>query len=367
MNFSDYQYMPIIRTRTSELLGIEMLRDSTKSKILPIVNLAKSNRRNDARTVLGVWNQVFTGPAILDLETSNRLKLDDYEDLSSPDDGFENWITFLLEAKDINSQIIPSLILNDGINKRQFVRQIQSFENNFERFVLKINPLNRREVAAASTAASVVDSTDSILFVLDCGQITRERQKIALDATIHCINELRTIESSIEIVSACTSFPRMFQSYTSRNDSGYGEIPMLEWDNYHALGGQDVSIYGDYASIHGEFYEGSFARFVARIDYPTPGVWIFQRRQQQPQVEREALYINAAENIISDENWDDTLDAWGKDTIERVAAGHVDGFKAPGKWISVRLNLHIERIVQFLEQGITMPDSDEFDDDDLDW
>ncbi|NJI85521.1 hypothetical protein [Shewanella sp. Iso12] len=369
MNFSDYQYMPIVRTRASELLGVNMLRDDTKSKILPYASLSRSNRRNDSRTAFDAWNSVFTGPVILGLEEGNRLQLDDYDYLTSPDNDFENWIGFILNALEKNNGVIPSLILNDNISKRQFVKQIQKFEKTFEKFALKINPLDRREVAAASTAASVVDSTESILFILDSGQISRERQKIALDATIHCINELRTIESSIEIVTACTSFPRMFQSYTSINDIGYGEIPMLEWENFHALGGQDVSIYGDYASIHGEFYEGAFARFVARIDYPTPSIWIFQRRQQLAQEEREILYVNAAETIIADENWDDSLDAWGKEIIEQVASGNVDGFKAPGKWISVRLNLHIERIVQFLEQGITIPDTVDFEDgeDDLDW
>nr|MBF4313375.1 protein beta [Vibrio anguillarum] len=44
MNFSQYKYIPTLRTRASEMLGVEKLSDSTKEKILPFVCLSKVNR-----------------------------------------------------------------------------------------------------------------------------------------------------------------------------------------------------------------------------------------------------------------------------------------------------------------------------------
>lgn len=355
MDFNKYQYVPTVRTRASELVAIENLKKSTKELILPFVGLSKANRVSNADILFEKWTGVFNSPAIIGLAESDRLRVDEYDELIFPENGFRNWHDFIHKAKSKNEAIIPSLIFNKDVGKRDFVRQLRDFETAFERVVLKINPLSRRDIAAATTAASVISSTENILFILDAGQISREHQKAALDATIHGINELRSIEPSIDIVSTSTSFPRMFQAFT-KGDGAYGEIPMLEWENYYALGGKSIAIYGDYAGIHGEFYEGSYAKFVARIDYPTPAAWIFERRKQKNAAEeREYLYSQAAKALINSEIWDETLDVWGSRIIKQAAEGKLEKFGAPGKWISVRMNLHIERVIGFLNDNISPP------------
>ncbi|EJC7014810.1 hypothetical protein BBM20_14170 [Vibrio parahaemolyticus] len=376
MNFSQYKYIPTLRTRASEMLGVEKLSDSTKEKILPFVCLSKVNRIASASGAFDKWHSAFDKPAILGLSEDKRLQVEDYAQLMSSEDGFSAWATFFMNAKKVNDLLIPSLILNKDVGKRDFVKQLQRFESEFGKVVLRVNPLHRREVAAAMTAASIIDSTDNILFILDAGQISREHQKAILDATIHALNELRLIDPRIEVVTTSSSFPRMFQSYTQDHDGKYGEIPMLEWENYHALGGQNIAIYGDYAGIHGEFYEGSYAKFVARVDYPTPATWIFERRRQvkdrnAADVPREKLYSRAARGIITSESWDDSLDVWGAKIIREAANNQLEKFGTPAKWISVRLNLHIERITRFLDEGVSIPqdslDDDDWDKDEFDW
>lgn len=369
MNFSSYLYMPMIRTRASELLAIENLSEDTKGKILPFISLSKANRVSSAYAAFEKWNSAFSAPAIIGLSGSQHLIVDEYNDLILPDNDFSNWDNFIGKVKQANDDIIPSLILNSNVGKRDFVKQLQKLESNYGSIALKVNPLSRRDIAASVTAASVASSIDNIIFILDVGQINIEQQKAALDATIQALNELRTIDGRIEIVTTSTSFPRMFQSYTKNHDETYGEIPMLEWENYHAIGGQEVAIYGDYAGIHGEFYQGSYAKFVARVDYPTPGTWIFERRKQQAQKEeeRELLYSLAAQAIITSESWDDSLDVWGSRIIKKAAKNDLIKFGSPGKWISVRMNLHIERVIRFLEDGITIPEvqqEDEWEDSD---
>jgi len=356
MTFSKYKYIPTLRTRASELLAVEQLADATKDKILPFACLSKINRISNAQSAIEKWHDAFSRPAIIGLADSQRLQVDEYNLLTSPDDEFYNWAEFIKNAKKRNDRIIPSLILNNDIGKRDFVKQLQKFESYFGPVVLRINPLYRRDIAAAATAASVISSTNKILFILDVGQISREHQKAALDATIRALNELRSIDPSIEVVTTSTSFPRTFQSYAQNSEGTYGEIPMLEWENYHALGGQQVAIYGDYAGIHGEFYEGSYAKFVARIDYPMPATWIFERRKQShTDDERDYLYSLAARSLITSESWDDSLDVWGSRIIKKAAKQELVKFGIPGKWISVRMNLHIERITRFLDEGISIP------------
>lgn len=373
MNFNNYKYIPTLRTRNSELLGVRELNPQTKGKILPVASLSRVNRNSSVSNSLEKWLIAFDKPAIIELAHSPHLQVDEYSQLIDPEGEFRNWLNFIGKARIENAGLIPALMYGKDVGKRDFVRQLIRFESEFGKVVLRINPLKKRDVAAASTAASVVGRTENILFILDCGQIMREHQKVALDATIRALNELRVIEPSIDVVTAGTSFPRMFSGYCVDAKQSHGVIPMLEWENYHALGGPGFAIYGDYGGIHGEFYKGSYAKFVARVDYPTPGVWIFERRRQLNEGQaREALYADAANTIIASENWDSDLDIWGTKIIQEASRERLEKFGTPAKWISVRLNIHIERTLQFLEQGITFPESpidkdDWGDEDGFEW
>ncbi|WP_445945486.1 beta family protein [Shewanella sp.] len=373
MNFSDYDYVPTIRTRGAELLGIKHLKPASKLKILPQVRLCRINTTDNATGSLDKWLEAHDGPAIIQLEHSNTLRIEDtqYNSLLSPEGNFDAWANFIDTSKQKNQEFIPGLMYNDQISKRDYINQLKRFEKDFGRMVFNFNPMDKRALAAASTAASVVNDLSNILFILDSGQISRERQMASLNATISAMNELRQIDPSVDIVSSGTSFPKNFPPYLTQSNSNSGVIPMLEWDNYHSFGGRKFAIYGDYAAIHGEFYKGSFAQFVARIDYPTPSEWIFERfsPKDPKSCDRSKLYIDAAKKIITNESWDNELEAWGVDIIRKASEGDTTSFNAPAKWISVRLNLHVERILQFIEDGVVAQNiSDEFDDsDDLNW
>lgn len=372
MNFSDYLYVPKIRSRGAELAGVKELTAHAKDKILPLIDLCKSNKITEAKPAFDKWLESFDGPAIISTVQDPRVRVNDYNEIFPSADSYINWLKFVEDAKKSNNKIIPNLHLNIEMSKRAFVQQVRDFENAFGKIVFKINPLKKRDFQAASVAASVIQDVSNIMIILDCGQISREHQKPALDATIHALNEIRRIDTAIEIVSMSGSFPRSFAPYCINERETKGLIPMLEWQNYHAMGGQEVAIYGDYASIHGEFYEGAFARFVARIDYPTPSSWIFERRSSNGNDDtRVQLYADAAKVLMGDENWDDSLNCWGANIIREAASGTLEKFGTPGKWISVRLNLHIESIVRYLENGVNdasqVNDSDWIDEEDLDW
>lgn len=372
MNFSDYLYVPKIRSRSAELAGVKELTAHTKAKILPLVDLCRSNKITEAKPALDKWFESFDGAAIVSTVQDSRVRVSDYSNIFPSADNYMKWLSFVEEAKKVNDNIIPNLYFNAEMSKRAFVQQVRDFENSFGKLVFKVNPLKKRDFQAATVAASVIQDVSNIMIILDCGQIGREHQKSALDATIHALNEIRRIDTAIEIVSMSGSFPRSFAPYCINERETKGLVPMLEWQNYHAMGGQEVAIYGDYAAIHGEFYDGAFARFVARIDYPIPSSWIFERRSSNGSDDtRIQLYSDAAKVLMRDENWDDSLDCWGANVIKEASLGTLEKFGTPSKWISVRLNLHIESIVRYLETGVNDAyqgnDTDWVDEDELDW
>lgn len=368
MNFEDYIYSPHLRTRLAEMGGVNYLREETKAKILPFASLSRYGKAVPAETAYKKWVQSYKEISIVGLSENKFLRVEDFDFLSSSENNFSNWIGFLEEMHKDHEVLVPSALLYKDTNKRDFVKQIEKLESRFGHYAIKIDPHSKRDVLAAVTAASVVGDVENLIIFLDVGQITPVRQQSCLSATIDAINSIRQVDESINISTTGSSFPRAFTEYIGKNGVS-GSIPMLEWVNFHAFGGSDVAMYGDYASIHGEFYQGSMAKFVARVDYPTPGEWVFERRPVRGKEDRQSLYAEAAQGIINNEGWDDELNAWGKEIIERVADGDSDGFKSPAKWISVRANIHIERIVSFLENNVVGEEgsADDWDEESLEW
>lgn len=355
MKYEDYCYFPKIRTRQAELLGFEKLEEDTKKSILPLISITTLGQRKTVASVVEKLEDIVLTqdkPVMIEFERNAHVQCTDFREYIDPSNNYENWTNFfrdLIKEKGLN--IIPCLIPAELIdNRRDYAQHIRAMERMFAHFFIKIDPFKKRDVTAAVLVASVCSNLKDKLFIIDVGQIDQSRIKVIEQAVIFVINELREIDPSINITVQGSSFPRSFVDYGRTA----GSISMLEWELFSHLGGREVCFYGDYASIHGEFYQGSYATFVARVDYPAEKMWIFERRPSpsKDEVNREALYIQACNAIKENDFWDSDLECWGKQVIETVSSGEVDGFKSPAKWISVRVNLHIERMKGFIEQGL---------------
>jgi hypothetical protein len=90
--------------------------------------------------------------------------------------------------------------------------------------------------------------------------------------------------------------------------------------------------YGDHAAVFASDREPAF-RGVPRVDYPTPGEWIYHRR-------REGFH-DAAFRVRGDVKWDDTNLCWGAQRIREAASGQMDGLNSPGRWTTIRMNIHM--------------------------
>ncbi|MDW7549211.1 beta family protein [Pseudoalteromonas peptidolytica] len=370
MKFNEYLYVPTVRTRLSELLGVAELRSDTKQKILPFVCLSKAHSVGEVERVFNKWTTSFDLPSVISLASDKQIQVDEYTQLSDDTSGFKNWLTFLDKMRDSHKGVIPSAQITNSCSRRDFLKQVKELESAFGKVVLKVNPRIKREYQAAVYATSAITNIENLMVIIDNGQINSENQSTALNGSIALLNNLRQEDPEVEIVTSASSFPKSFPPYTIDEDETYGEIPMLEWENYQAIGGSEVAIYGDHASIHNQFYKGG-GTFVARVDYPTLGQWIFERRKlPHSKAPREPEITKAARAIIQNELWDEVLNCWGKSRIIDSAEGVLEKFASPGKWISVRVNLHIERTIDFLENKVEgIPNSslgfeDEWDDED---
>lgn len=373
INLREYQYSPNLRSRTSEINAIMHLSPNTKLKILPCVSLSK-NHSKTLESCLTQWEEAFPHTYIIDINKEKQIMHEEAKKFLSGESGVSNWTHWLAEVKEDHTKMVPTAIYYNGINKREYVKQIRTLNESFNLIAVRANPENKHEMRAATTAASVVDDVTKMVFILDLGQVTLERQQTALKALISAINSIRDIDQGFEIITCGSSFPNSFPQYGKRS----GEIPMLEWEMYHSIGGKDVAIYGDHGSIHANFYEGSYAKFVARVDYPSLGKWVFERRSapskdehgNKVKIDRAKLYQQAASDIIDHDEWDDSLDFWGVNKIVEAAKGEAERMGTPSKWIEVRVNCHIERILNFLENNLSSSQwhqSLEEDDDSDDW
>ncbi|TMN34115.1 hypothetical protein [Pseudoalteromonas sp. S2755] len=332
MNFNEYLYVPTIRTRLAEMQGVAELKSNTKQKILPFVELSKAHQVKQADKVFEKWNKAFLEPAIISIANDKPIRVEEYDTLLEDSNNFKNWQVFLDQIANVNPNIIPAAQITPNCSRRAFLAQLKDLESRFGRVVLKVNPRSKRECQAAIYAASAITSIEKLLIIIENGQITPENQNKSLNSTTTLLNALRQEDQSIEIVTSASSFPKSFPPYTTNKAKSYGEIPILEWQNYHSFGGKDVAIYGDHASIHAMFYEPRRATFVARVDYPTPGTWIFERRQLENKDDpRDVKYTEASRAIIQNECWDEELEAWGKDIIIKSAEGILDKFKSQSK------------------------------------
>jgi len=367
INFENFQYYPKIRTRVSEIKGLVELKRTTRNNILPLLSLV---RRGEDETLEHGIDKVCKAsiittdnPVIIEFETNSIRAFSDIKLYLNP----KMWLKLFQKMEaNIPNSIIPTAIPASFINSpADYLQHLHNLESNFDAIAIVINPLNIRSIRAGEIAAKNLSNIEKVLFIIDTGQIDNPSVNIIANTVIETINKLRRIAPNASIVFIGTSFPSSFVSYGREA----GSIPILEQKIYSLIGGEDVCFYGDYASIHGEFYIGSFANFVARVDYPIAGSWIFERKPGQSK-NRGVAYATAAKSITQNIFWDSSLDCWGSQMIEKVANGYTDSMKAPGKWISVRLNLHIERTLLFLKSnsiGNNVIEEEDDDFDDLNW
>lgn len=346
------RYLPTIRSRQAELKGYSELRPETKAALHPLVSLGKLGRIDDSGRILETVAE-RVGPCFLDLNTTAYQTCGDWEALCNPADAYSAWREFVRRGDGVT----PVALLRDGGNDRPFIRQVLRIEDEWGAVVIR----SRRpsiDLPGLQAALAAVDDVNNVLIVLDYGYVRQALEPKEADAR-RVISALRLTDPAARVVVMGSSFPKSVAAY---GENG-GTLEILERDLHAQIGGDEVAIYGDHASIYPEPFEPTISRFVPRVDYCTENTWLYRRRRDD-----DGGYVDAATRVTQSEDWepDFTDRSWGANIIRLTAEnGPQPAFGSPANWIAARVNMHIERQTEVAMRAYDGPE-DGGEDDDLD-
>lgn len=358
INFENYGYYPRLRTRVAELNGLRHLTDERKDKIIPLLSLGKWPKATNFDGAANKIPEIFQNrPYFLDLTDEKNTYADDRSNLKSSHNGYENWINYIQKFENA----IPILQIENKGSLRDFTQQARKCENFFGKLGFVIQDFNN-DINKVISALSSIDDVENAMVFIDSKYI-RNSYPAILAANIAAINKIREDIPSANITTLSTSFPSSLASFSNNGQGRTGAIEILERQLHGELGGYEVSNYGDYASIHGVVYDDApeIMRWAARVDYPKEQNWLFERR---PKCTAKSDFQDAAKAILEDNPEIGTRDIWGEKMIKGTACDpNFDeiGF-GPASWISVRVNIHLSKQIDFSEMMLSSPE-EELDED----
>ncbi|MGH6736880.1 MAG: beta family protein [Methyloceanibacter sp.] len=334
-NFTDYQYYPALRSRLWEMRGHTELDKETKSKIIPIIALAKYQKTTTAAAVIETVAKLLDGgPFILDVEPSVYYRCDDAQTLYDPDQDYGAWRKHVASIPNV----IPSVLVRASGGKRPIIQQALKLEQSFGQIAIRSrNPSSDLEVL--SNVLSSIDDAKNLLVILDYQYVRGASSELADKAT-NLIAGLREVNNDAVIALIGSSYPQAAASY---GDAG-ATLEIYERSFHASVASTTDVIYGDYASIHPIAFAPQKSLYVPRIDYPTATTWTFRRYRDD-----DGGWKKCAQEITDLPQWDKALveQSWGAQKIAAAKAGDLTGMGAPGPWIAARVNMHILRQLDF--------------------
>lgn len=357
LNFEDYSYYPTLRTRAAELKGLEQLDGPRKERIVPLLTMGRWPRAADfGRSADKVAELMGTRPYFLDLTTDATHLADHHQQLQAPENSFEAWRTFTSGY----GYAIPVVQMPATARRRDIARQALEIERSVGKVAFRIRDFGVDTPIVISAMSALDDLRDAIVFV-DC-QYIRDALAAFVTASVATINQLRAEYPEVFIALLSTSFPASTPRYADSSQQR-GSIDILERVLHARVGGTTVAAYGDHGSIHSVVYDDAqILRWAARVDYPHELDWYFERR---PGSQTAQGYIDAARAVLASEPDMGDRGIWGEEMIRQAAAGQPHA-RAPGPWISVRVNIHLARQIDFSGHLTDGPeDEEDIGDDDV--
>lgn len=355
VDFEKYSYFPTLRTRQSEMKGLELLDQDRKSKILPLLTLGRWPKATDfdkaAEKAELVMNRL---PHFLDLTTDATHLGEQQKILRNPSNAFEAWRKFVGQYE----SAIPVVQMVSDAKVRDVFKQAQAFEAVQGKLAFRIKDFSTDTPLVINAISALDDPGNAIVFI-DC-QYIRDALVAYVTATIATVNQLRSEFPDLMIVLLSTSFPSSVLPFADTTQSR-GSIDILERQLHARIGGDAVAAYGDHASIHSVVYDDvPIMRWSARIDYPQNLLWSFERR---PGDQSAGGFVSAAKAIAVTDPAIGTRGIWGEQMILDAANGNPHG-KAPSSWIAVRVNIHLSRQIDLSAlkaSGAEPGEEDEFE------
>lgn len=353
LNFNHFNYYPTLRSRVAEIAALRELSDNRKDKIIPLITLHNWLQYGFDRAVNNVELAFSNRPFFLDLPHKsdfsvwNKMESNSLESFALQNDisNFREWIEFVEKYE----YAIPVVQLSP--RQRAVTQQAIYFENNKQKLAFRIRDYFFDTPLVINAISALKDITNVIVFI-DC-QYIRDNLSHHQKMCINTINQLRAQEPSLTICVLSTSFPISPAQFT--DNTGNGSIDMLEHALFNGIGGESVAIYGDHSSIHSVIYDDDRNySWSARIDLPMNNEWIISRTAGK----KGEGYPEIAKKLI--EKYPDLQSpaTWGENRI-LLAATTEEYAKAPGPWISTRMNIHISKQIDYWDTELNVDPYDE--------
>lgn len=354
------KYVPIIKTGDAELRVIKKLSSNIKNKIVPLFELTRGRKtKNDSTGNLEkrvkVLKEYYSDtPFILDLTSEFALSNEEIQDLHSSLNNYENWISYCKQLKNSFFEFYPVVQIEEEEDYNTYIQklegQIAKLCNNFKYIVFRASGNESiqniiSDIYTIKQKNSIPNLINKIIFIIDFKYINNSKSNIETAKIF--INLLQKIGVS-NIVISSTSTPAHFSQFM---DADYKQFTIHERDFYESLCNEfkhlDL-IYSDYASINPIRNDTVTITngWIPRIDVPSKDNKIHSTRRRRGNLSYSDTYEIIAKFIVKQNFFNNisNFDCWGVESIIETSEGNVTG-TAPSVWISVRMDIYINMIV----------------------
>ncbi|MFL7009798.1 beta family protein [Enterovibrio norvegicus] len=365
----NYSYHPILAISPSEMAALEQLPNHDKDKILPIFALknwlaAKKLENVTARIEKSMgkryWIADLDKNCITDeknIDENGAYKRPVFEEikllLDSSND-YSNWFEFIKKQ----DYAIPTVQTELVESEESLINQIIKLNSLNRGLVVRIDmPTVSTEKLNLTIRAIRKSECKDILFLLDFNDINR----FLLLETEQYIALLEKISSWIPFAVFAisgTSFPNSFSG------SYRGELPIYERQLFNTISKRLHHmriVYSDRGSARAERQSGGAGQPPPRIDYPLKDDWRFVRKEPDGR-ERNDLYFQAADEVMSSEYWNPNIALWGTQMIEKTRLRDPYGITNPQRATTVRINIHLYLQLHYYDSVDELDTDEEWED-----
>ncbi|MBY8070889.1 beta family protein [Vibrio fluvialis] len=346
-------YYPILKTTVSEIRALKQINCSSSSSIIhPIFELTKARKSkydeigDVLKRVQEIKQIVKKNYFYLDLTSEDSLSNSQIDSYFDDFNNFENWRTFIESLVDDGLSVIPVIQAFDDSSIEEITHQMKFFSRLCGSFAVRIKP----EYLDMDISSRLIQACQSFDFtvILDAEFIDNENLNHSVSIFSQFLNQCQNDGFTFKNIIVCSS---SFPSMVDHKNKDEGKFKIYEKQFYLELSNEVDYLnfqYGDYASVHPFRNEVTAYNWVPRIDFPTNSSVIFCRKQRN-----SGGYKNCANRLTAiSEYKKNPINCWGNQEI--LDACSKPNGRSPSYWISVRINIHMTRSVEWLKNSYSI-------------